>query len=271
MGVKVTTKNKIAETSSKGNQQKWCENGIWYKLDQFGYEGLSETVVSEFLLTSVLESRENPFTYVHYNLEKILVNNIERTGCSSANFLKEGQSIITVNRLLTQHLGHPLRDELASMSSDKKRIQFIAEETAKVTGLDMFPQYLTLMFEIDSLFLNGDRHLNNIAVLEMNGEFDYCPIFDNGAALLSDTRSYPLDIDPKGLIPLVTASPFDTTFNRQVKSAQSLYGRQLQIADFTKNHLSKLLDKQLEYYPERDRELIKNRILTVYFTRLKAM
>jgi len=271
MAVKVTTKNKIAETSSKGNQQKWCENGIWYKLDQFGYEGLSEAIVSECLMYSVLESRENPFTYVKYHLEKIQVNNIERTGCSSANFLKEGQSIITINRLLTQLLGHPLRDELASMSSDKKRIQYIAEETAKITGLDMFPEYLTLMFEIDALFLNEDRHLNNIAVLEKGGEFDYCPIFDNGAALLSDTRSYPLDIDPKGLIPLVTASPFDTTFNRQVKSAQSLYGRQLEIAEFSKEHLSKLLDKRMEYYPERDRDLIKNRILTVYFTRLKAM
>ena len=271
MAVKVTTKNKIAETSSKGNQQKWCENGIWYKLDQFGYEGLSETIVSEFLMTSVLESSENPFTYVQYHLEKIQVNNIKRTGCSSVNFLKEGQSIITINRLLTQHLGHPLRDELASMSSDKKRIQFIAEETARITELDMFPEYLTLMFEIDSLFLNGDRHLDNIAVLEKGGEFDYCPIFDNGAALLSDTRWYPLDIDPKGLIPLVSASPFGTTFNRQVKSAQSLYGRQLKISEFSKEHLSKLLDQRLKYYPERDRDLIKNRILTVYFTRLKAM
>lgn len=37
MSIKVVTNKKIAETSSKGNQEKWYENGIWYKLDQFGY------------------------------------------------------------------------------------------------------------------------------------------------------------------------------------------------------------------------------------------
>lgn len=38
MPMKLTTKSRIAETSSKGNQEKWSENGRWYKLDLFGYE-----------------------------------------------------------------------------------------------------------------------------------------------------------------------------------------------------------------------------------------
>ena len=42
---------------------------------------------------------------------------------------------------------------------------YLAEETANITGLSLFPQYLTLLFEIDGLILNDDRHLNNIAVL----------------------------------------------------------------------------------------------------------
>mgnify|MGYP003458343309 FL=1 len=49
MGVKLVTDKKIALSSSKGNQEKWLDNGIWYKLDQFGYEALAEAVTSEIL------------------------------------------------------------------------------------------------------------------------------------------------------------------------------------------------------------------------------
>ena len=46
MTIKLVTNEKIAETSSKGNQEKWLESGQWYKLDQFGYEALAETFTS---------------------------------------------------------------------------------------------------------------------------------------------------------------------------------------------------------------------------------
>ena len=39
MAIKLTTGNRIAETSSKGNQEKWQESGRWFKLDMFGYDG----------------------------------------------------------------------------------------------------------------------------------------------------------------------------------------------------------------------------------------
>ena len=44
MSIKFVSDEKVAETSSKGNQEKWKYEGRWYKLDQFGYEGLAETV-----------------------------------------------------------------------------------------------------------------------------------------------------------------------------------------------------------------------------------
>ena len=76
-------------------------------------------------------------------------------------------------------LGYPLKEKLLKLSSDKKRIEYLANATAEITGLKDFPKYLTLIFEVDSLFLNDDRHLNNIAVIEKGGKFSYCPIFDN--------------------------------------------------------------------------------------------
>ena len=32
--------------SSKGNQLKWENQGIWYKADYTGYEGLAEYIIS---------------------------------------------------------------------------------------------------------------------------------------------------------------------------------------------------------------------------------
>ena len=62
MTVKLVTDEKIAETSSKGNQEKWLEDNRWYKLDQFGYEALAETFTSLFLERSNIES-DTPFHF----------------------------------------------------------------------------------------------------------------------------------------------------------------------------------------------------------------
>ena len=62
MTVKLVTNEKVAETSSKGNQEKWFdkETNKWYKLDQFGYEALTETIISKLLEKSNIES-DTPF------------------------------------------------------------------------------------------------------------------------------------------------------------------------------------------------------------------
>ena len=91
VSMKLTTDEKIAETSSKGNQEKWLENGKWYKLDQFGYEALSEVMTSRILERSNIET-ETPFTFVRYEMQKVKVHKLERTACVSRNFLKSGQS-----------------------------------------------------------------------------------------------------------------------------------------------------------------------------------
>lgn len=260
--------NKIAETSSKGNQEKWISKDRWYKLDQFGYEGLSEVAVSSLLEFSTIEL-DTPFTFVRYRSEKMNVHGIERAVCSSRNFLKKGQAIITLSHLF-RNAGMPLSETLKNIPSDKQRIKFVAEKTAELTGLPLFPQYLTLLFEIDALFLNDDRHFNNIAVLEENGRFDYCPIFDNGASLLSNTMDNPMDIDPRALIKNIKARPFVTTFNRQVISATSLYGKQLSIKKFSENELRDILSAPLSFYASRDRSFIADRVVKTILTRQRA-
>ena len=270
MTIKLVSNEKIAETSSKGNQEKWLDNGRWYKLDQFGYEALAETFASLLLEHSNIET-ETPFRFVRYRMERLHVHGRDRTGCSSENFLQPGQSIVTLSHLFRQHLGRPLKDELARLSSDKKRIAYLAAETASITGLREFPQYLALLFEIDSLVLNDDRHLNNIAVLEQDGKYDYCPIFDQGAGLLSNTQFSPMDIAPRALMRELRARPFNTTFNRQFRTAQGLYGKQLRIGRFTRDGLREELEPLLEYYAERDRGLIADRACETVMVRQREL
>ncbi len=268
MTVKLVSNQKIAETSSKGNQEKWLEDGRWYKLDQFGYEALAEVFTSMLLEYSNIE-RDTPFPFTRYKMERLHVHGRDRTGCSSENFLRPGESLITLSRLFRQHLGNPLTHTLERLSSDKKRMAYLAEATAEITGLEEFPQYLTLLFEIDALVLNNDRHLNNIAVISQSNGFHYCPIFDQGAGLLSNIMYAPMDIVPQSLIASVKARPFQTTFNRQIKAMQGMYGSQLRIPKFSRNQLTELVQPLLPYYPARDRELIADRVCEVILTRQK--
>ena len=272
MTIQLVTDEKIAETSSKGNQEKWYDqvSDRWYKLDQFGYEALAETVISTVLEQSNIQT-DTPFTFVRYHMERLRVHGRERTGCSSKNFLHPGQALITINRLLSSYLGKPLREKLVRLPSDKKRIAYLAEATAELTGLELFPQYLTLLFEVDALFCNDDRHLNNIAVIEQNGKFDYCPIFDNGAGLLSNTQLSPMDILPPALISALQARPFNTTFTRQMNTARSLYGTQLVMPKLTTSDIREVLGPVLNYYPQRDRGIMTDRVETCILIRQRKL
>ncbi len=270
MAVKLVSNEKVAETSSKGNQEKWFDkdSNKWFKVDQFGYEALSEVLISRLLQKSNIEAT-TPFSFVKYNMEIINIHGRDRTGCSSENFLKNGQSLITINHLLSREIGGSLKEKLEKMSSDKKRIAYLAEATIDCTGLKEFPKYLTLLFEIDALFLNDDRHLNNIAVIEQNGKFAYCPIFDNGAGLLSNTRYSPMDIKPMSLIKTTLARPFNTSFTRQMNTTRSLYGKQLQTPVFSKEEITAELNDILDYYPQRDKGIITDRVLECILYRQK--
>ena len=270
MSVKLVSDEKIAETSSKGNQEKWLDNGVWYKLDQFGYEALAETLVSQLLCWSNIE-RDTPFTFVRYDISRVIAHGQERICCTSADFLKEGQSIITLAHLLKREVGESMKQQLGKLPSDKARIRYIAEQTAEITGLHDFPRYLTLLFEIDSLILNDDRHLNNIAVLEQGGAYDYCPIFDNGAGLLSNMQVYNMGIEPGGLIPTVMSRPFNISFNRQMGTVRRLYGNQLSLPKFTGTDIGQLLASLLEYYPKPLRGFISDRVMFCILTRQKFL
>lgn len=98
-------------------------------------------------------------------------------------------------------------------------------------------------------------------MLEKDGRYAYCPIFDNGAGLLFNTQISPMDDEQKALIASVRARPFDTTFTHQKNTAEVLYGTVLSIPEFTKKEMRGHLHPVLQYYAERDHSLLVDRAL----------
>lgn len=257
--IRVLTEDKIIETSSKGNQEKWVENNRWYKLDNFGYESLSETVISNLINKTNFNSLG--FSSVSYRMEKIEVHKQQRVACSSENFLKPTQTLVTLSKLFRQYIGPNWQDKANKYKSLENRLKWIMEQTQAITNLGNFDKYLSLLFKLDMLFANEDRHLNNIAILQEDNNFDYCPFFDFGAGLLSNIRDYPLDIMPKTLLKQIKANPMNTTFTKQVHAIERLANTHVEIS-FTKEDIFQTLESSLEYYPKLYSPYIKERVLT---------
>lgn len=245
--------------SSKGNQLKWKNNDLWYKADGNGYEGLSEYLVSHLLTFTNLDKSD----YVMYDLVQIQYKNNIFNGVSSHNFLKQNHKLITLERLFQTYYGKSLNSSLWAIKDPIERLKFLVDSVERITGLKDFGKYMNILLTIDMLFLNEDRHTHNIAVL-MNEkqEFDYCPIFDNGASLLSDTYfDYPLGIDTYSLIDSVKSKTFSNSFEEQVEASEKLYGSNISFS-FTKKDVETLLDNiDVSIYSKETRERVKEVII----------
>lgn len=233
--------------SSKGNQMKWIKDGIWFKADYTGYEGLAEYVVSSLLKTSTLKDN----SYEVYQTEKIRYKYVEYLGCSSKNFLPKGWQMITLERLFQNAFGHSLNKSIYSINDVTERIRFLVNQIIRITGLHEFGTYLCNLLTVDTLFLNEDRHTHNIAVLiDSNGQYQYCPIFDNGGCLLSDTTiDYPMTVETELLMQSVESKTFDRSFDEQLDAAEKLYGQNLKFS-FDINHVEELLSEEKNYPDE---------------------
>jgi len=233
----------IVETenrSSKGNQLKWRDGDTWYKADYTGYEGLAEYVISHLITNSSLTSDE----YVLYTLEQISYKTNVYNGVKSRNFLKDDWQIITLERLFKNVYGRSLNSMIYRTQSIDDRLRLLVSETIRITGLRDFGIYMSRMLTIDSFFLNEDRHTHNIAVLVNDRqEYDYCPIFDQGAALLSDTTmDYPMTGEIYTMIDSVRPKTFCDDFIEQVDVAERLYGRNIEFR-FTNKDVDDILGK----------------------------
>lgn len=249
--------------SSKGNQLKWKNKDIWYKADSIGYEGLTEYVISNLLLKSTLKKDE----FVIYNPVQIKYKTKKFNGVSSINFLKENYKIVTLERLFQMYYGKSLHTSLWNIREPEERLKFLVENVEGITKLKEFGNYMNKILTIDMLFLNEDRHTHNLAVL-MNdkNEFMYCPIFDNGASLLSDTElDYPLEEDTYKLIDKVKSKTFIESFEEQTELSEKLYGMNIHF-NFNKKDIEDILEsEEAKIYSKEER----NRVKTILFEQMR--
>lgn len=239
--------------SSKGNQLKWENEGIWYKADYTGYEGLAEYVISHLLKYTNLNEDE----YVLYEPEQIKYKRQIYNGVRSRAFIDEDWQIITLERLFKNVYNESLTSVLWHMSDVKERLEFLVNAIKNITGLNNWGEYICRLFTIDAFFLNEDRHMHNIAVL-MNGkgEYKYCPVFDNGAGLLSDTTmDYPMEQDIYQMISEVKSKSVSQDFDEQLDVAENLYGQNLQFL-FTKKNVSDIVNNA-DMYPPEERKRVE--------------
>ena len=242
--------------TSKGDQPKWKLDGKWYKADHMGYEAFAEVLVSQLLKQS------NVSNFVEYEPVLIQYRGKEVPGCVSKSFRAKDEMLVPFERLHRAYKGQGLAAVLGGINEPQERIRYTVDFIEQTTGLTGMGEYLTLLLELDSFFLNEDRHTNNLAVIrnEKTKEFRLCPIFDNGLALLSDLNNYPLHKDVYDCISRVRAKPFDWDFDTQVEAAEELYGMQLKFS-FSKKEVSQELEFLKELYDERIHQRVERVLL----------
>lgn len=247
--------------SSKGNQLKWEKDGVWYKADYTGYEGLAEYMVSQLLKKSTLKKDE----FVIYEPEQIKYKRKIFNGAKSDNFLNDDWQLVTLQRLYKTRYNRSFIEDVWHIPETTDRLKFVVEQVEQITKLENFGIYMCKLLTIDAFFLNEDRHMHNIAVL-MNGEGKnrLCPFFDQGAGLLSDTAlDYPLGDDAVAMMGEVNAKTICSGFEEALEAAEQLYGYNLKFS-FTKKDVEELINNVGIYSDEE-----KARVKTIIFQQMR--
>lgn len=199
----------MVQGSSKGTQPKYYESGYWYKVNNLGYEGYSEYLVSRVLACS------NVDRYVKY--EQCTING--RAGCRSKSFIGENESFLSFQRLYDLITGESLQERIRLISEVTDRIGFVREFVLVNTGWDC-SVYLSQILTLDMLTLNTDRHFNNLGlIVDASAEiYKAAPIFDNGNSLLSDWDRFGAETLEENF-EKVYGQPFSASLEMQAREA----------------------------------------------------
>lgn len=264
--VRLYTKDSIVVTTSRGNQEKWFdkESGLWYKLDSRGAEALAEAIAS-----SILREHSNlyelGFSAAEYDVQAGTVHNKNVLISVSQNFRGADESIVTCYTILKNGIGPDFISKFNARRNLSQRIEFLVSSVKDVTNIPDFEKYLTVLFEIDALILNQDRHLNNIAVLATPTGYKPCPIFDNGAAFLLDYGCFPYNIETKGCISQALSLPFKVSFPTLLRVMHTLYGKHLEV-DYSRQDVRTIVQQYLPHYPPNIQPYLSERIESVLMT-----
>ena len=254
------SKGLVSYATSKGNLPKWHINDYWYKTDAFGYENLSECLISDLLKYS------NIYNYVEYKMIKGIYNNELKSFSVSKSFLNANENLLTFYRLYFLEIGKELSKEIYNYNNVKDRISFVADFISKTYNINEAGTIITCILELDMFFLNEDRHFNNFALIRntKNDTFTFAPVFDNGLSLLSDVNEYNIFTDIYNNMSKVKSKPFCNSFEEQCECAESLYGNVLKFT-FTKKDVINETEKYKDFYTNE----IIDRVKKIIFEQMR--
>lgn len=200
---------KLHSTTSKGAQPKWrhLPLELFIKQDYHGTESLTEWTVYNILANCTNIRAERIVPYYLCTVDGV-------PGCYSVDFKNDEDEITLADILDFQAKDINL---IFGNKTPEERFKILKEILQVHTSKD-FDYELKLMFAVDALFLNEDRHTSNISVLQDdNGEFRLSPIFDNGMALMSRLEAYPITIPLTRSIDKVKPVLLSSKFSKHVE------------------------------------------------------
>lgn len=200
--------------SSKGCMPKYCIGNVWYKEDSVGYESLAE------VLSYRAASLTNAITpLIRYELVLLqYANKSLHRGCKSISYLNEGDTEITLRRIIERIFKH----KIVSESDYFLEAIRILQEHYGQTVVDQ----LSCLFQLDRVLINSDRHMNNI-ILRNSREI---VSFDYGDALGADiTYEFPESLTAHECISISRAKPTLKTHDEQCELLKEFSSFELSI------------------------------------------
>lgn len=160
--------------SSKGMQEKWFEDGYWYKTDYFGGEAETEYLVAQFLKAAQIDG------FIDYEL-------VNPYTCRSKDFAPFPTQFITFYRLCKyKNISDEEINRISRLAAGEQ-LDFIFKVLSEEGFLREFLELkFAQLFEIDRLVLNNDRHWNNFGILRTGETSRLLTLFDFGSGLLSN-------------------------------------------------------------------------------------
>jgi len=163
-----------------------------------------------------------------------------------------------LQRLYQAYYSKELQEEIDEIYDPVRKCERLVSIVETLTGLEYFGSYLLKVALVDALFLNEDRHYHNIAFIEEDGIYSCSPIFDNGAAILSDTRlDYPLEEEELKMIRNVHSKTIMEDFDELLTALERLYSCDLHFS-FSDSDIIDIVSSASQYSQQ-----IQNRVIRI--------
>ena len=119
--------------------------------------------------------------------------------------------------------GKSLTEDITMYGTPKERIDYTVDAIEDFSGIDV-SEHISKILTVSMILMDTDKHLNNFGIIADKelASFRNAPIFDNGAAFLSNYTVYPPsitinDIEKGDMI--VTGKPFSGSLEYQAYEA----------------------------------------------------